>query len=1099
MPQLRSIFAPHWQRPLTFHNNNNNSSSKKEESVAVSEPTASASSWQSSGITIDTGGLSPITIPTSMMTTTAPVVLGAPDPELMLSRSFETISDNSAHSHYDDDDGMDDLMAFHDENPHRSLDDDEWSDPAGDAIPLQEDEEQVEFSKEEDPEMGDPPPAINDMEKDNENQATRKSREIQSITKEDPFEPEKAPPESMKEPTISTTTTTTTVKSNPGISIPSFLQPLLGLDFVPFLKKEEEEEKPAKSTLPSRHPINLALLEKEEEEVTSVSDTQASQKSQTSLETAASTEKKESAAPSLVQDDDDDDDANNNHNSAIRPQEEEEDGNDTKPTEDKIAWKVRRRQRRQKWRGRRFVGGDTSKADPPTRKPSSSSSTEMTSEEGSKAKLAGSRIAIAKRIQKIQAARKKSSGGAVVVVKSVDAPTVVTPVTSKDEDDDYDDEEEDQDDKSNDVEVQSFSILAKPFRSYPERRVQTASSPSFSRIASTTTGSLNWRISQQRQRRPSLMSRSTPLGQQVRDMTALRRQAKVVRLRAGNIEERIASLQDEADALFLALQRTEARLQEEGEILKVTQGELKDVEDKCLTAVQALQEEIAQARKDHDADTIVGTTPSTPPQPRLVEDDDREQEDVTNQQRPSSWVTAAATTATIARTMFTATATVASPVVTSSRPASPVITRRSVSPIPFSSRLRTSTATPPPFPRWRSSSSLLRRSSPSFSLNNTETNRPPMFRRARAGSDPSEAARRSAMSAWKTSPAVPREETAEHARPRAASDASPQTRKPEIVSLPQPAATATSLSTPFSGHTHIRMNDLEIDQRGWTHAPASLIESFPDNKLKTQDLFLMEDLVDLKLLLKQLAKLGLETATDEREERFNPTWETQRALKQHVGVLTHEPHSDWAFAPWYEVQDFESVLVWAGSSQYNGYGHGWPMIKARGNVCTSPRKLLDFLLDSNQVKKYNQMNVTRENVALYQSGVDTVDDDGKLEGDVRVWRSVNKPKMISKTLETTSLCYSKPLADGAYLIVNRSIWEDEMESPASQVVGGNMIRSEILLGVQLIRPTQAGHCELTTVTHMCSPGIPELMAKRMAPTVAGALIREIQKVFGGKA
>ena len=61
-----------------------------------------------------------------------------------------------------------------------------------------------------------------------------------------------------------------------------------------------------------------------------------------------------------------------------------------------------------------------------------------------------------------------------------------------------------------------------------------------------------------------------------------------------------------------------------------------------------------------------------------------------------------------------------------------------------------------------------------------------------------------------------------------------------------------------------------------------------------------------------------------------------------------------------------------------------------------------------------------------------------------------------------------------------------------------MVRSEMLLGVQLLRPVDDGHhCELTTITHVFLPGVPEMLAKRFAPANATSMLREIQEVFRG--
>jgi hypothetical protein len=93
--------------------------------------------------------------------------------------------------------------------------------------------------------------------------------------------------------------------------------------------------------------------------------------------------------------------------------------------------------------------------------------------------------------------------------------------------------------------------------------------------------------------------------------------------------------------------------------------------------------------------------------------------------------------------------------------------------------------------------------------------------------------------------------------------------------------------------------------------------------------------------------------------------------------------------------------------------------------------------------------------------------------------------------------------DGAYMVVSRSVWEDD--SGATQQLPStnhhhhnrchsDRIRSEMLLGVQLLRPCTEG-CEITTITHVYSPVVPEVMAKNASPSNATQWIRDIQALF----
>ena len=357
---------------------------------------------------------------------------------------------------------------------------------------------------------------------------------------------------------------------------------------------------------------------------------------------------------------------------------------------------------------------------------------------------------------------------------------------------------------------------------------------------------------------------------------------------------------------------------------------------------------------------------------------------------------------------------------------------------------------------------------------------------------------------------------------------------------------------------------------------------------------------NIVMLLEKLTKLGLQLCTDE-SDRFNPSWETQRILKNRKTSSCYRSESipNWPFIPWHEVHNDNDVLVWTGSSSSNSnhhhhdndrmmiknksFGHDWPIIKIRGKVKTTPRTLLNFLLDSTQIKKYNKMSQGREDVIVIQEGIDTTCEESLfgITGDVKVMRALNKPKMSPKTIETICLCYAKRLEEveddddnnknnedenddnerrrmatpNSYIIVNRSVWEGSPSSTTTTTTLGcnknngnttntptttnnhnHIIRSEMVLGVQLIRPwtrtrttnnnngcgggggggggadsslsssltrnenheeeeDDDGCCELTTITHVCTPGVPEIMAKRLAPGSAANLMREIQSVF----
>jgi len=330
----------------------------------------------------------------------------------------------------------------------------------------------------------------------------------------------------------------------------------------------------------------------------------------------------------------------------------------------------------------------------------------------------------------------------------------------------------------------------------------------------------------------------------------------------------------------------------------------------------------------------------------------------------------------------------------------------------------------------------------------------------------------------------------------------------EEFSLPIPSANGTP-SDPFkrelkrsSSCSFMRVSDLDIEEldTSLSSSPSSSSHSSDtpwarpvEEKLSNGEfVFLAEN---VGLVLDKLTKLGYAICTDE-SERFTPTRATQRILA-NKDCRTKETMEGWPIHPWH-VPTGDDVLLWTGGVHHKGFGHDWPIVKLRGVVRTTPRTLVDVLLDSSKIKTYNKMSQGREDILILQEGVDTTAEESEFgfPGDVKIMRALNKLRLIPKTIEMFSLWYTIPLEDvpGSYMIVSRSVWENEMGMPTK---ANGMLRSEMLLGVQLIRPCPEG-CELTTISHVYPSGVPEMLAKHMAPITAAGLFRDIQTLFQDK-
>lgn len=243
---------------------------------------------------------------------------------------------------------------------------------------------------------------------------------------------------------------------------------------------------------------------------------------------------------------------------------------------------------------------------------------------------------------------------------------------------------------------------------------------------------------------------------------------------------------------------------------------------------------------------------------------------------------------------------------------------------------------------------------------------------------------------------------------------------------------------------------------------------------------------NLKPIVENLAKLGLDHIRDE-SDRFKATRDTKKTLSKYEekGIPTNTVNG-------------KDVLVWMGDCGHKNHGCKWPVVKARGLINTSPKELAEFMLDSSRIKEYNEMSQGRDDVVVFQQDLHTTAEESKygVPGTIKVLRSRNKPKLLPKAVEITSLLYSKPLEDcpGAYMLVNRSIFEDDKGTLTNNK---EIITSEMLLGVNLIRPVGDDNtmCEFNSITHIFPPGVPEFLAKKVAPSSALNMIKDIQKVF----
>ena len=260
-------------------------------------------------------------------------------------------------------------------------------------------------------------------------------------------------------------------------------------------------------------------------------------------------------------------------------------------------------------------------------------------------------------------------------------------------------------------------------------------------------------------------------------------------------------------------------------------------------------------------------------------------------------------------------------------------------------------------------------------------------------------------------------------------------------------------------------------------------------------------------VLNALFDRGLEMAMDE-SDRWNQESSTGKILSNRAKKLANGEEIDGPIGPWDNPAYGDDVLVWTTKCIYGGHGSEYPVMKARGLIPTSAKSMIDLLLDSGQVKQYNKMSLGRtDEHSFAKGGVDGVCSMTGIQGEAKIVRSKSQPPVLRKPVELRLLLHARrlPSDEGEcgekYLTIGRSVWETDQGTAEAE--DNSATRCEMLLSANLIRDIslvddsgdQQQWCEITTITHGVSPGIPISIGKRIGLAAAAKYVRDIRAVF----
>jgi len=258
----------------------------------------------------------------------------------------------------------------------------------------------------------------------------------------------------------------------------------------------------------------------------------------------------------------------------------------------------------------------------------------------------------------------------------------------------------------------------------------------------------------------------------------------------------------------------------------------------------------------------------------------------------------------------------------------------------------------------------------------------------------------------------------------------------------------------------------------------------------------------LSKVVDALFETGLQSAMDE-SDRWTPVRDTEKILSKRSKM---DPDDiEQPIGNWPNAANGTDVLVWSAQCAHDGHGSQYPMVKARGLVPTSALKLVELLLDSNRVKSYNKMSLGRtDEHCFFTKGVDSTDicPTTGIQGELKIVHSKSQPPVIRKPVELHLLLHARRLhSEGEaakYITIGRSVWETA--EGTAKAVDSSATRCEMLLSANMIRElenTSSGEkwCEITTITHAVSPGIPMTLGRRVGLAAAANYVRDIRAVF----
>lgn len=265
-----------------------------------------------------------------------------------------------------------------------------------------------------------------------------------------------------------------------------------------------------------------------------------------------------------------------------------------------------------------------------------------------------------------------------------------------------------------------------------------------------------------------------------------------------------------------------------------------------------------------------------------------------------------------------------------------------------------------------------------------------------------------------------------------------------------------------------------------------------------------------------LATLGIDMANMESSQKF-VDWTPSKATASLLDGSTDNSNNEAIRQAIADAKE-GAVLVWTGKWKQPGYGSHLPVVRTVSVLPMSPRDFAALLMDSSRVPTYNKMSLGRTDITTMQSNIDTVGGEfGGIDGEAKVVRNLTQPPLSKKKMEFVTVMHARRMRqtdrpgrgylgaagneNDGFIVVSRAVNDGGPNAAPTATNGGGgggdgeeFIRSEILLGVNLVRPVpdRADACEVTALTHCNSPSVPLMIAGKIGVKGAVDFVKDIR-------